>query len=157
VLPLLSDQERPPLHVRTVGCTCGAADCDARFVIASTVVQPELWIVAGYADDAAAAESSAEFLLANEEADGDRPFLVVEKACELVGLRWPVLVETVGSALMQFKAFAALPQWMFRVPVEDVRAVRGCVFGPDLTRVPRALWALHRAYVEEGPALEAWR
>jgi hypothetical protein len=151
-LPLLADEERPPMRVRTVGCPCDP-NCTGRFVIASTAVRPDLWVVASYAENEDDAVHEAAVLLANAGRGDDYPFLVIEQACYLIGRRWEDLTADVGQAIAAFVIFARLPEWMFAVPTWQVRATRKCVFGDDLVRVPRALELLDEYYVPERPVV----
>ena len=161
MLTLLLERETPALRIRVTDCGCGAGhECETRILFAST--HPQLWLAVGTIDLTVDTEDevakSVEWFCANEavdDADGDTPASVVDQGIALVGLTWPELAAGDTRALEQLVAFDALPPWMLRVPAEKLWQTRRCVLGDGLVRVPRALRAVHRAYVAEGPARDA--
>lgn len=161
MLTLVEDHERDGLRVRVVACDCDASHgtlqevCDLLFVLGQCGHE-QLWLCCG-ACEVGETDRQVEFLLADGVLGGSRPSVELEHGIAMVGLTWPVLTRSRWIALAQLAAYDRVPAWMCRLPIEQVWSCRRVVFGSDLTRVPRALWALHGAYADEGPALEPWR
>jgi hypothetical protein len=147
-------RETPELRARLLECDCGLPGCSTVFVV---VQQPgaheALWLGMGVVvsgrDDAAAAMD--ELLDDPGRVVGFRTVSqMVERGLALVGLGWEAVRDR-GVLEAQIRAWALLPEWMERQPAGYLWRTRGLVFGRELSRVPRALWGVARAYVPEGP------
>lgn len=149
---LLAERTRPPLRARIVECDCDLDGCQSVFVLAQTVgAHEELWLGMGVVLDGfdAAAEKMDELLDSPDVEVGFRTLRqMVERGVALVGMTWGQLSDR--SVLeAQIGAWVRLPEWMERLPAGQVWATRGVVFGRDLTRVVRALWATDYYYVPD--------
>lgn len=151
----LLEEHDGPMLIRVTDCGCGGGrECETSFVFASAPPwRDQLWITSGVGPADQVGEQ-VQWLLANEAIEqegvpfsGVRPLVLVAHALALVGTSWKSIVEGGRPrALAQFEAFDGAPDWMLRVPLVEVRRVRGVCFGDDVTRVPRALQALKDAY-----------
>jgi hypothetical protein len=132
---------------RLAACDCNAL-CALRMLIATLPgAHEDLWLgsVIGPAEDMG--RGVAAML---DESNEDMP-VTLERALALCGLPWEVVSASREAALVQIAAVERLPAWMFRLPRGLLWQTRACTFGPDLTRVPRALWVLKKAYAPDGP------
>jgi hypothetical protein len=151
-LACLQEWETPRMLVRLAACDCEVGEqnpdglCGTRLLFASVPgAHEELWLASAMGPAHEVPQTLAYIL------DGGEMPAVVEAGLALVGLPWEVVAGSRSAALLQMGAFERLPEWMYRLPRGLLWMTRGCTFGGDLTRTPRALWALHRAYVPEGP------
>lgn len=161
MLTLVEDHERDGIRVRVVACDCDAAKgtrqevCGTRFIIGQ-YNHEQLWLCCGMCA-VGDTDHQVEFLLDDDELGGSRPSIELEHGIAMLGLTWPVVSSSRAVAIAQLTAYDKVPPWMCRLPIDLVWSCRRLVFGNDLTRVPRALFALNKAYVQEAPALEPWR
>jgi hypothetical protein len=150
-LQLVEHHEGNGTIVRVLDCDCPLPNCARKWLVATVEGRySPLWVCVETAWEGFEPET-LELLLANEEVEGVTPASVIEHALALIGLPWPVLVAGSEVAFTQLMGWMKLPGWMERLPHEEVWACRRVAFGHPLTRVPRALFALHRSYVDEGP------
>jgi hypothetical protein len=156
---LVSEHVEGVVRARTLACDeCATeAECDTRF-LAFQAHRDDLWVCLAWcadggddADDQAAGELAKIF-----DVIGDELPEVVDRYTALVGMTWPLLVRNGEACRDQLIVCNRTPDWMLRLDPEMVWATRGCVFGHDLTRVHRALWAMHRYYEPDAPAVERW-
>jgi hypothetical protein len=151
---LLRSLEHGVLRVRVTDCGCGEPECDKQFLFATT--HEVLWLAVGIIGrDEAPAQAEAFLMDLQLDADLAR---ALAQGIALFGQTWPVLTSSRDRAVAQMRAYEDVPDYMRRVPVREVWAVRRVVFGDDLTRVPWALACLDSAYVQERPAVRkgAW-
>jgi len=151
-MDLLAESTLAPLRVRIVDCPCEFEECRAVYILAQLVGgHEELWLTMGVVtagfDEAA---GTVDEMLANPDAGvGFRSLRsMVERGQAMVGLTWeqldrPAMLET------QVAVWCAIPDWMERLPAGHLWATRGLVFGDDLTRVVRALYASDYYYVPD--------
>lgn len=149
---VLAARESPELRVRLLECDCGLEGCESVFVV---VQQPgaheELWLGMGVVlEGYAAAETAAAELLRDPHRDlGFRTAKqMIERGIAMVGLTWPRVSDR-SWLEAQIGAWGSLPEWMERQPAGRLWAIRGVVFGHELTRVVRALEAEDYYYVPD--------
>lgn len=150
---VLGEKTVPPLRARLVECDCGDVRCSTVFVVAQLVgSREELWLGMGAVlDGMIAAEHAADELLANPDAEvGFRTARqMVERGLALVGLEWRFYEGDQRVLETQMRVWGSLPEWMERLPAGKLWAVRKAVFGRELTRVPRALYAEDAYYTPD--------
>lgn len=140
------EYEKDGLRARVVKCMCGAETCTTHYLVAQ-YGHDVLWVAVGWME----ADEILDSIEMLYEPDGDGKE-VVEAGLALHGMTWDAL-SSVEIVAAQSVLFGQTPDWMISLPLERLWAIRGCVFGNDLRRVPTALKALHEAYVNEGPAV----
>lgn len=146
---LVSEQEREGVRIRMLACDeCEPyEDCTTRFLVFQAGHE-QLWVTLVWLhDDDDDAEQLDLLFDGIEDVAG-----IVERYTALAGMTWPVLACNGQACMDQILVCRASPEWMLRVLREDVGLVwqtRRVVFGRDLTRVHRALSAMHRAYVPD--------
>lgn len=154
---LVSEQERGEVRVRVLACDeCGPGEeCGTRF-LAFQAGHEQLWVCLAWTEDGDEADEALEAVFGKPSVMGDDVFGYVNAYTALAGLTWPVLVGNGQACRDQVQACAAMPPWMRRLNRELLWDTRRVVFGHDLTRVYRALWAAHQHYMPDAPALEPW-
>lgn len=155
-LRLIEARERDEIRVRVSACDCDDPTCEVLVICTQLVDCPkDLWLTAVVCPPEEV-DDQVELLLGDEPSESGLSLsAVIGSGLALIGLPWAEL-QSPAAVQAQLVAFKGLPGWMGAVPVESVWACREWVFGPELTKMPRALWSLHRYYVVEGPAGEAW-
>jgi hypothetical protein len=146
--------ERSGLGViaRLYECDCPLPECRRQWLICSVEgAHAELGLCVATSCEAAVLGEAFDRMAENAENDhGVTCAEVIESGLALVGMRWEML-EHSDVAGLQLAAWARLPGWMDALSRGQVWACRAVTFGNDLTRVPRALWALQAAYAPDGP------
>jgi hypothetical protein len=150
----IGGRETPELRARILGCDCGLEGCTSVYVVVQQRgAHEDLWLAMGVAPEGLEkAAGSMDELLDNPGAMvGFRTAAqMVERGLALVGLSWEALQDR-DVVERQIVVWSRLPEWMERQPAGFLWRTRGLVFGRELTRVPRALWAVAQAWVPEGP------
>lgn len=151
---LVSEHVEGEVRIRTLACDeCGPDECTTRF-LAFQARHAHLWVVLVWCDGGDD-HATAELEKMTETLGDDLP-AVVERYTALAGMTWPTLVSNGEACTDQLIVCNKTPDWMLRLDVGFVWATRRHTFGHDLTRVHRALWAMHRYYEPDAPALESW-
>lgn len=157
---VLAERTALPLRARLVECDCGVPGCSTVFIVMQLVgAHDDLWLAIGVSfmgEETAA--SAVDKLLDDPGKDlGDYTFRqMVERGMALVGLTWEdYLSRTFTHEVleMQVLAWTAIPSWMERLPAGMLWRTRSLVFGRDLTRVVRALFAADYYYVPDANVL----
>ncbi len=137
---------------RLYECDCPLPECRRQWLICSVEgAHSMLGLTIATSCDREEIREAFERMAENESnANGVTRAEVVEQGLALIGMRWEML-EHAEVAGVQLAAWARLPGWMDRLSRGQIWACRGVTFGNDLTRVPRALWALQAAYAPDAP------
>jgi hypothetical protein len=137
---------------RLYECDCALPECERQWLLC-TVEGPHAHLglcIASSSDRDVLLDAFRKMSENEENEHGVTPAEVIERGLALVGMKWSLLTSAAVAGL-QLATWARLPEWMEVLPRGDLWMVRGCVFGNDLTRVPRALAALEASYRAEAP------
>ena len=150
---LLAERTAAPLRGRLVKCPCDMALCEDVFVLVQLTGSREaLWMTMGICGSGQ--DDAAGYL----DAILDEPLRplehgtirdMIEHAIAMIGMTWRELGRDVSAMEEQILAWAAIPEWMERLPAGLLWRTRGVVFGDSLTRVVCALYAADYHYVPD--------
>jgi hypothetical protein len=150
MMQLITERSGNGVIARLYECDCPLPSCSRQWLICSVEgAHSMLAMTIGTSTDPDAMRESLATVAENEE---NYYGAKIEAVLALLGLRWETLEQSADLAGIQMAAWARLPDWMEELSRGQLWACRGVVLGDDLSRVPRALWALQRAYVPEAPA-----
>jgi hypothetical protein len=157
MMQLITERSGNGVIARLYECDCPLPSCSRQWLICSVEgAHSMLAITVATSTEPDVLRESMVTMAANEENQyGVTVAEVIETGMALIGMRWEDLEASADAAGLQLAAWSRLPGWMEQQARGLLWSCRGVTFGNDLTRVPRALWALQAAYVPDAPASPA--